>query len=266
MTQIRSSVCVMTIYVVDTMWPTKAIAETSCDKPIEASLIEVEPTKLKSTAYLLWLTVGIFGGHHFYLDRPLHGLVATWTCNFMGAGLIVDAFMMPAYVRGFNGTRTIPGAPEGIRPKWVFAAMALLAIVWTTLAYIVVHGPVMLQRYNVVDIARLGGTVPNAYRVLGLPNGGTAQELKAAYRKESLRWHPDRNVDCGKTCEDKMAKITEAYRIVQRHRFPKHRHKDWPTYLRNVAHASWMIRSRNAMLVWIRDRRDHDARTTAAAG
>ena len=35
------------------------------------------------------------------------------------------------------------------------------------------------------------------YHVLGVPPGATDSEIKAAYRKAAMRWHPDRNTASG---------------------------------------------------------------------
>lgn len=50
------------------------------------------------------------------------------------------------------------------------------------------------------------------YEVLGVPKTATDQEIKAAYRKMALEWHPDRN----KTPEatQRFKEINEAYEVV----------------------------------------------------
>lgn len=37
------------------------------------------------------------------------------------------------------------------------------------------------------------GTITMAYQILGLPNGGTKDEVKIAYRKMAQKHHPDKN-------------------------------------------------------------------------
>ncbi|MBI1869439.1 J domain-containing protein [Candidatus Gottesmanbacteria bacterium] len=50
------------------------------------------------------------------------------------------------------------------------------------------------------------------YQILGIPKGASEAEIKAAYRRLALEWHPDRN----KTSEatQKVKEITEAYEIL----------------------------------------------------
>ena len=49
---------------------------------------------------------------------------------------------------------------------------------------------------------------------LGIEAWATPEEMKKAYRKISIVYHPDRNKDCKKS-EKMMKKITEAYEILQ---------------------------------------------------
>ena len=50
------------------------------------------------------------------------------------------------------------------------------------------------------------------YQVLGVGKSASDQELKAAYRKAALQWHPDRNKS--KEAESKFKEINEAYEIL----------------------------------------------------
>ncbi|XP_072020788.1 uncharacterized protein [Amphiura filiformis] len=53
-------------------------------------------------AYILAFPLGIFGAHHFYLNRPGLGIVYFCTLGIFGLGWIVDLFRMPALVRDAN--------------------------------------------------------------------------------------------------------------------------------------------------------------------
>jgi hypothetical protein len=51
------------------------------------------------------------------------------------------------------------------------------------------------------------------YEVLGLERTASADQLKAAYRKQAIRWHPDKNPG-DKTAEERFKLVAEAYSIL----------------------------------------------------
>ncbi len=53
----------------------------------------------------------------------------------------------------------------------------------------------------------------NYYKVLGVPENATQEEIKKAYRKLALKYHPDRNRG-NKEAEEKFKEITEAYEVL----------------------------------------------------
>lgn len=51
------------------------------------------------------------------------------------------------------------------------------------------------------------------YQILGISKKASADEIKKAYRKLALKWHPDRNPN-NKAAEEKFKKISEAYAVL----------------------------------------------------
>ncbi len=50
------------------------------------------------------------------------------------------------------------------------------------------------------------------YSILGIPENATPEQIKAAYRTQALKWHPDKNPDRDTT--EQMKDINEAYSIL----------------------------------------------------
>ena len=51
------------------------------------------------------------------------------------------------------------------------------------------------------------------YKVLGVEKTASAQEIKKAYRKLALKYHPDHNPG-DKAAEEKFKQVSEAYEIL----------------------------------------------------
>ena len=51
------------------------------------------------------------------------------------------------------------------------------------------------------------------YEVLGVSKGATAEEIKKAYRKKAIKYHPDKNPD-DKEAEEKFKEAAEAYEVL----------------------------------------------------
>ena len=63
------------------------------------------------------------------------------------------------------------------------------------------------------------------YKILGVDRNATKDDIKKAYRKLALKYHPDRNKD-NKEAEDKFKKISEAYAVLS----DEQKRKQYDTY------------------------------------
>ncbi|WOD15416.1 J domain-containing protein [Paraburkholderia kirstenboschensis] len=52
------------------------------------------------------------------------------------------------------------------------------------------------------------------YDTLGVPMHATGEEIKRAYRKAAMKWHPDRNVGCEEVARATFQEIRDAYAIL----------------------------------------------------
>ena len=52
------------------------------------------------------------------------------------------------------------------------------------------------------------------YDILGISKSATADEIKKAYRKQALEWHPDRHKDDKEAAEKRFKEINEAYQVL----------------------------------------------------
>ena len=54
----------------------------------------------------------------------------------------------------------------------------------------------------------------NYYDVLGVAKGSSDGEIKKAYRKLAMKWHPDKNPDIAAEASAKFQEIGEAYDVL----------------------------------------------------
>ena len=52
------------------------------------------------------------------------------------------------------------------------------------------------------------------YEVLGVPKNGSDADIKSAYRKAALRWHPDKNPDNLDEATEKFKEIQNAHAVL----------------------------------------------------
>jgi len=147
-----------------------------------------------STAYFLCLTGGLIGAHHFYLDRPAHGVAALVTLNFCFVGFIFDLVFMLLYVRTAN-SRTAPVAKHGGAIWRLLSRAPFCVVLWVCVFAVCFHGiPKTFDAIGLIDlVACRAGTDTNPYVVLGMKPGGTQKDLQSA----TIRMQSEVQSKCG---------------------------------------------------------------------
>ena len=66
------------------------------------------------------------------------------------------------------------------------------------------------------------------YDILGISKGATEAEIKKAYRKQAVEWHPDKHKDNKEVAEKRFKEINEAYQVLsdskKRQAYDQHGH------------------------------------------
>ena len=60
----------------------------------------------------------------------------------------------------------------------------------------------------------MSSNVKNYYEILGVSETATDDEIRKAYKKLAIKWHPDKNPENQKEAEEKFKEIAEAYSVL----------------------------------------------------
>ena len=137
----------------------------------------------------------------------------------------------PAHPRSRAPVRPTYPPPKGVSKDRPYDAkcgpatvkiLGLLVLLGGAGFGIFVWGPTGLKHLGAIDIP------DDPHDILGVPYGFNKSQLKKAYKEAALKWHPDKNPDCGKKCDDMTSKINEAYRLLKDPAmFSDHRQNEW---------------------------------------
>lgn len=86
-------------------------------------------------------------------------------------------------------------------------------------------------RFNVRGISR------DLYAILGVKRNATIAEIKKAYRRLALRWHPDKNPNNREEAERRFKEISEAYEVLSDER-KRHMYDTYGTHRGGIAAAA----------------------------
>eukprot|EP00531_Pseudo-nitzschia_arenysensis_P003757 CAMPEP_0116134338 /NCGR_PEP_ID=MMETSP0329-20121206/10591_1 /TAXON_ID=697910 /ORGANISM="Pseudo-nitzschia arenysensis, Strain B593" /LENGTH=511 /DNA_ID=CAMNT_0003629039 /DNA_START=139 /DNA_END=1674 /DNA_ORIENTATION=- len=70
------------------------------------------------------------------------------------------------------------------------------------------------QKVKEAEVALKQSKEKNYYKILGIPRGATAKDIKKAYRQLALEWHPDKNADNKEKAEKMFQDISEANEVL----------------------------------------------------
>jgi DnaJ-class molecular chaperone len=80
------------------------------------------------------------------------------------------------------------------------------------------------------------------YEVLGVDRGANQEEIKKAFRRLALRYHPDRNPQNQKQSEERFKEINEAYQVL----IDESRRREYDYLTGNATRRAWYYEMQKA--------------------
>ena len=73
---------------------------------------------------------------------------------------------------------------------------------------------VIFKLLFLLELFLLAQSGKDYYKILGVKKTAKEKDLKKAYRKLALKWHPDKNIKNKEAATKKFEQISEAYEIL----------------------------------------------------
>ena len=85
----------------------------------------------------------------------------------------------------------------------------------------------------------------NYYNILEIEKNASEEEIKKAYKKGALKWHPDKNVNNKEEAENKFKDISEAYSVLS----DPQKRNIYEFFLKNIKYSILNITAVNTSVV-----------------
>ena len=71
-----------------------------------------------------------------------------------------------------------------------------------------------MRKYCLVLLLVLAALAKDYYEILGISRDASTADIKKAFKKMSIKWHPDKNPNNKKEAEEKFIEVSNAYQVL----------------------------------------------------